>query len=586
MTEDVVLYPQEAHYLRKNKTIALPKRVLFLATETEAITSPTERYMLHSFVRGWTEYWVRKPNVCEYDADLQQGWDTASEMLSYIDKRAIKKSPLYVICADPVMDVGASGIIPYFTEAAWELDFYYSGGTTFILVIHDGERRIKFLSYRNFLPQYIELPLLCSRACGTMSQAILQYLGFLRSHDLGGFAPSVSGQSMRAFRHRFMNEKLLIYHGLDVNGTERDAYFGGRTECFRIGKQPKKDYVQVDVNGMYPYVMSQNEYPVRLVNPRHGVTATVMRLLLEKYAVIGKCWIDTDVPIYPKRQDGKVIFPVGRFVTTLCTGSIQEALGRGHFLLADPVWCWECANIFWSYVEYFYDLRMQYHREKNEVMEYVAKLFLNSLYGKFGERRDVVVDSDVHDGNEFFRQGYWNEATDNTGFEEILFHQWRICEGKGEAPQSFPAIAAHVTDYARLHLWRLMNRVGLENLYYVDTDSMIFEKKRLDDIRNEMDTKALGFLKVVSESDHLVIHGPKDYEFGDQTKRKGIRAEAPESSTGVFTQHQYPSFVGLLRDRCYDHVPVQTVRKELHRKYDKGNVSPAGVVTPVVLAEF
>jgi len=606
--EDVMLYPQEAHYLRKNKTVALPSRFLFLATEVMEKERLIGDHRVYHFERGWTQYVARSRKDGEYLTVCECGWDYRTQMVGSIDKLAIKRSPLYVICANPVMDVGASGIIPYFTEAGWELDFYYSGGRTFILVVHQEERRIKFLSYHNFLscgtegcPVTLNLPEAfvpgddvkrkgefgaVFKTCEAMSRGMMTYLDFIREHDLGGFAPSVSGQSMRAYRHRFMKKKLLIYHALNVNGVERDAYFGGRTECYRIGEQPKADYVQVDVNGMYPMVMSERKYPVKLVNPRHGVTAVHMRDLLKEYAVVAKCWISTDEPIYPYRTKDGVIFPVGRFVTTLCSGSIWEAVKRGDLLLADPAWCWECADIFSDYVKFFYDLRLRYQEEGDEVMALVAKLFLNSLYGKFGEKRDVEIESSPHDGNEFFRQGYWNEVTGNSGFEEILFHQWRICEGKREAPQSFPAIAAHVTDYARNHLWWLMEQVGRENVLYVDTDSMIFERKYLPRLQNAMDDKKLGYLRVIRESDHLVLHGPKDYEFGDVVKRKGIRSNAPESPVGVFTQHQYPSFIGLLRDRCYDRVPVKQVRKELHRKYNKGLMDSEGKVTPWKFSEF
>jgi len=606
--EDIVLYPQEAHYLRKNKTVALPRRFLFLATEAQADEELLTQCRVFRFQRGWTRYMRRNGKDGEYREKESSAWDDSKILCEYISFWALKRSPLYVICANPVMDVGASGVIPYFTEMEWELDFYYSGGRTFILVLHQEDRRIKFLSYHNFLscgveacPVMTSLPgelgpesevegagefELVSRTCEAMSRGMLSYLSFIREHDLGGFAPSVSGQSMRAYRHRFMRTKLLIYHALNVNGMEREAYFGGRTECYRIGEQPKADYVQVDVNGMYPSVMKNYKYPVKLVNPRHGVTREAMRELVLEFAVVAKCWISTDEPIYPYRTKDGVIFPVGKFVTTLCTDSVYRAVEYGHLLLADPVWCWEGADIFSDYVNFFYDLRLRYQEEGDEVMALVAKLFLNSLYGKFGERRDVEIDTSLHDGNEFFRQGYWNEVTGESGFEEILFHKWRICEGKCEAPQSFPAIAAHVTDYARNYLWWLMEKVGRENVFYVDTDSMIFERKYLPRLENAMDDSKLGYLKVIRESDHLVLHGPKDYEFGDAVKRKGIRSDAPESPVGVFTQHQYPSFIGLLRDRCYDRVPVRQVRKELHRRYDKGSVDVDGGVTPWELTEF
>ena len=55
----------------------------------------------------------------------------------------------------------------------------------------------------------------------------------------------------------------------------------------------------------------------------------------------------------------------------------------------------------------------------------------------------------------------------------------RIDNTDSNAFDSFVAIASLVTAYARMYLVDLILKVGRENLYYVDTDSLIINKESL-----------------------------------------------------------------------------------------------------------
>ena len=609
MNQDINSWcPPSVHYLKENKRSALPQRLLFLDTETEANGSVLLGGDLHKFRIGWTWYLRKGRNGHNPEGGTWEFHTDAQKALEYIESKCLKSSPLYIIASNVVFDLGASGFFHYFTRQGWELDFYYSRGLSFILVIHKGALRIKALSIQNFLPlgikaigKMIGLPKLdvdfkttsdedlkvyCRRDTEILGKGFLYYLSFLQENDCGGFSPTISGQSIRVFRHRFMSERVLIYHQKEVNDMERSAYFGGRTEAFHIGELPREQYLQYDVNSLYPYVMKAQEYPLELLQWRKDLSLIQLSDLLEKYCIVGEVKLQTDVPAYAVKIGGRTTFPIGRFNAVLCSGSLRYALKMGHIRSVGYCLVYRKGTLFPDYVDHFMALRTRYRVAGNELMEKVCKLFANSLYGKFGELRDVLVQDEYTPTDDFIRQVYYNADREVPGIEETLFHRYRRIEGKREGPNSAPAIAAHVTDYGRLALWRLMCAVGREHVLYVDTDSIIIPGKEKARVPHGLIGSHLGGLKVEMESDLLAIYGLKDYVFGDKIVRKGVKEKAVEGVGGVFTQTQFPTLSGLLRLGCDEGVPITEVEKTLSRRYTKGVVTNSGRVIPMERKEF
>jgi hypothetical protein len=158
-----------------------------------------------------------------------------------------------------------------------------------------------------------------------------------------------------------------------------------------------------------------------------------------------------------------------------------------------------------------------------------------------------------------------------------------MLEERPESRDSFPAIASHITAYARMYLWELMKTAGLENVYYVDTDSLMLNKTGYAALKPRIDQTKLGALKVEWKSDHVVLNGLKDYEIDGRLKAKGIRKTAVQTAPGVFTQEQFRGIEGMIRDGDLDRILIKTVSKTLLRKYLKGQVMESGKVFPLRL---
>ncbi|GAH93055.1 unnamed protein product, partial [marine sediment metagenome] len=356
---------------------------------------------------------------------------------------------------------------------------------------------------------------------------------------------------------------------------------GGRVECFFLGDLKNDNYYMLDVNSLYPFVMRNNVYPVKYDKITHRLTVKSLGRYLRSKSVVAKVLIETNEPVYAVKRE-RLLFPVGRFWTVLTTPEIKYAFAKGHIKDVTDCVIYEQENIFKSYVDKFYALRQEFKAAGIRAFEQLCKYMMNSLYGKFGQK-----------GENWEKVG---EAIGEPDREEMVIDMKRrrvtrlryllgqvfLMTGHGECFDSFPAIAAHVTAYARLHLWSLMQQTGWGNYFYCDTDSLIVNEKGMQCLKNHIDNTSLGGLKVAMTSNHVTIQGLKDYSIAEKRVIKGIRKNAVCVGNGVYEQEQWSSFRGLLRSGQPEDYVVKTITKHLNRDYNKGDITDNGVVLPYV----
>lgn len=442
----------------------------------------------------------------------------------------------------------------------------------------------------------------CRRDVEILKTAVTAFIDFVQTEDLGNFAMTVAGQAFNAYRHRFMGFPIYIHDNLKAIKMEREAYAGGRNECFHIGRVPASEVYGCDVNSMYPSVMREHVYPTRLVAVRSLPRMKEIEKWLEDgYLLVGECYVDTDVPIFHKKLE-KLVFPVGRYWTTLCTPEIIEGLRRGLIKKVRKVAVYEGAPIFREYVEYFYGKRLEAKASGDRVRDLLYKLFLNSLYGKFGQKAEhwEKVD-DATDPNMMRVEIVYDWDTGKKCMEKVVgggvFRKKHDPEDN-ESWNSFPAIAAHVTAYARMRLWTYIETAGLENVYYCDTDSIYcsIEGFRRLERAGLIDDRELGLLKLERVCREFTLYGCKDYEFVDvktgerKVKMKGVSKgaipiEPDDEGHPRYVVVQWCGMSDGLRRGNMDVYANRLVIKTLRREYDKGVVTPSGRVEPYWLDE-
>ena len=425
----------------------------------------------------------------------------------------------------------------------------------------------------------------CKNDVEIMVQAWVTWTDFLRENNLGCWGKTLPSQAFNAFRHRFMDHEIYIHSHTECLALERASYFGGRTECFQMGEFKKGPYYLLDVNSLYPSVMIHNKYPTLLRTYIKNPSIDQIHYCLKDQAVIAKVKVHTEKPFIPQRSNTRLIFPVGTFWTALATPELKKVLKAGKIIEVAEMAVYDQAPIFTKYVKFFWNERLKAKARNDTAYSMIYKLLMNSLYGKFGQTLDEYVyltDDPAHE------VGYYREYN----CDEQRWIRYKrmngkieVFNGKGESYNSFPAIAAHVTSYARLKLWQIISKVPHEHRFYCDTDSIIVDSVGYQVFKRHLNDTTLGGLHLENESKSIIVNNVKDYVFAEKRKLKGVRGVQTDIYGKAFSQWHQVSLRSVLWGAPRDACLWKKVDKHIKGRYLKGDVHQDGFVTPYSLVD-
>lgn len=427
----------------------------------------------------------------------------------------------------------------------------------------------------------------CERDVVIIQKFVCEYIKFISTHELGEFKLTLASQSLTSWRTRFITQSIYIHSMPAYLNIERNSYHGGRVECFRLGQMSGDKFYYLDVNSMYPFVMRNMLLPYEITAFKAGCKPSLLSHFIDDKYIIAEVGIETDKPVYPVIRNSKLIFPVGRFYATLHHDELAYALYNGHIKSVRYAQFYSKAVLFDKYVDFFYDVKLSSKKANNASWYWISKIFLNSLYGKFGQtdtKRQVIGDCEK---DALFRILTYAPELGLSGSEVMWFgkvYQEFKC---GESTYSYPAIAGAITAYARMLLWRYIETAGTENVYYCDTDSIFVNEVGYNNVVMSIDDNRLGALGIKDVSDTLVLRGLKDYRFGSSDKTKGKSKSAKDITEDRWEQLQFEGFLSWLNTGGNRPPIIKTITKSRSGIYNKGTVDIAtGFVYPFVLSEF
>ncbi len=294
----------------------------------------------------------------------------------------------------------------------------------------------------------------------------------------------------------------------------RLGYTGGAVDVY-IPKGPKGVKVKgYDVNSLYPDQMKSNLMPVgkpaffygdiRKVEPNAFGFFYCNIITPEK---LKHPIIQTHVKI---NNVTRTIAPLGTWSDMLFSEEILNAEKYGYKF--DILWgyTFEKSNIFKDYVNFLYNLRSQYSR--SDPLNFIAKILLNSLYGRFGMDDNFANINVIHkDYFNDFENKFFDQIEDKIDLGDHVIVFCNKLEETNENDNSKHnvsiSIAAAITAYARIHMSQFKNNPKI-NLYYSDTDSIYTDS---DIEENLIDDKSLGKLKLESTNKRAIFLTPKVY---------------------------------------------------------------------------
>jgi hypothetical protein len=172
-------------------------------------------------------------------------------------------------------------------------------------------------------------------------------------------------------------------------------------------------------------------------------------------------------------------------------------------------------NIFKEFVNTLYNLRLQY--PKTDPLNYIAKLLLNSVYGRFGIKDSFAIIT-IFDNKELyqkFEEKYSSDIIDITELGDKILVKHRsvksdvntLLDNASETHNTNIAIASAITAYARIHMSQFKNNPKF-NLFYSDTDSIYIDRPLSEDFVSNL---ILGKMKLENICKEAIFISPKVY---------------------------------------------------------------------------
>lgn len=365
----------------------------------------------------------------------------------------------------------------------------------------------------------------------------------------------------------------------------RESFFGGRTNAVKLHcKVENSEKIHYyDFTSLYPWTNKYCKYPIghpTIITEKFGPLTEYFGIAKVKVLPPKGLYH----PVLPYTSNGKLKFPLCRkcaddenqnncncsindrcLIGTWCTPELEVAVAKGYEVIKiyeiyhfEETTQYDSENgdggLFTDYVNMFLKLKQeasgfpeeckteeqkrkyicQYKKKEGIQLEYekidknpglrcLAKLCLNSFWGKFGQRLSMRQSNFFHDSE---TDKFFTTLTDVTKIvnnfhivsEDTIQLEWI------DHPL-FPTVdyrtniflASFTTMWARLKLYSVLDILG-EDVLYFDTDSVIFKVSSSDLLSKLPIGNYLGELtnEISSEDDFItefVSGGPKNYAY-------------------------------------------------------------------------
>jgi hypothetical protein len=297
--------------------------------------------------------------------------------------------------------------------------------------------------------------------CVLLYDVLSKYFTLLYERLGGAAGISAASTALATYRTSYQPRPLpeISDHASTL---ARSGYYGGRCEPFRrefIATESQTELHCYDVNSMYPWAMRQHQ-PIEEIE-LHGYHSELCGFV--------DCTIEVSncrLPILPCRVGGKLLFPTGTWRGCFSTAELHMAekyLQAKVMRVHDSVY-FRTADIFSDYVDTLYKFRDKTKTNWELSLDRMAKIALNSLYGKFGSqevRETIHINPTFDDMADKQMQQMPSSIGVNCYIERTTKH----------APYMLPQISAWITALGRCKLAEQL-LVCNEEAYYCDTDSV------------------------------------------------------------------------------------------------------------------
>ena len=364
-------------------------------------------------------------------------------------------------------------------------------------------------------------------------RAVQQLLTWLQEQDAGPFRLTGSGQANACWRKRFAAGRtrgglrtdelrltpavtgVWIHGDPNLRSLEREAMWTGRCEAWQHGEIDGPLY-EYDMNLAYARIAATHQLPTHLRGEHGPLTLEqIGTIVAAGQAVLAEIEVhNLEEPVAPCRAGERMIWPVGDFQTILWDPELQLLTHTGADIQVKRCWTYHRGPALKPMAEWL--IHLLHADDTPGAVRLLAKHWARALIGRMALRyRRWEPYGTMNDLGLALWVGY-DENGEPTENLQVGHDRFTLAE-LTETDQSAPQITGWVMSQCRAQLWDLIQTAGGEHIVYMDTDSLLLNR-RVDWGARER----YASLELKAQWSRALIHGPRNIELEDTRRLSGI----------------------------------------------------------------
>lgn len=374
----------------------------------------------------------------------------------------------------------------------------------------------------------------CTADVQVTRQAVEQLLAMVKASQMGPWRATGAGQSHAAWRRRWLTDRPLVHDSEAALAAERRAMWTGRCEAWRWGKVRGTAAHEYDLQLAYPNLAAAELVPAQLLGEMTGGALASWMANKAERALLAEVEVTVDEPLVPTEHGKLIHWPVGTFTTTLWDPELALLLDARARVRVRRGWLYRRGPVLTDFSKWLLEQLDERSSHVTPVQRRALKHMARTVIGRCAlryrswEPYGTVPDFRLHLGE--LHDLDTGECTDLLH----VGHELLTLAGEVEAEDSLPQITGWVMSAARARLWHLMSLAGIENVLYVDTDSVVVNDQGAAVLDELIDTGSAWNLQHKGTHRSARILGPRQLQLGRERRLAGVPLKATRVAPGVY----------------------------------------------------
>jgi len=429
---------------------------------------------------------------------------------------------------------------------------------------------------------------------------------------------TIASYCLRVYRTNYLQEnKIAVLTKEEYNFCKR-GFFGGRTEVFKMFQSWSDEEVKngkygkyVDIQSLYPSVQFFDDLPFGIPiwdnNPNYVNSIDYINSHYGYIECDVECPQELHIPLLPEKKNNKLMFDlVDKSQKVYSSIELKRAIEVGYKItkIYKSLSFEKTDDLFKGYVQNFLKIKTEsagydgddiddyiknYYNncgvmlEKNKIkknngMKLLAKICLNSLWGKFGQNDELPTT--VYIKNDAWFKLLKRHIDNKVELKnEVLIDDETLYVSYIEKEESLTSLmttnlglAGFVTANARLRLYKELYKLN-DRVIYCDTDSIIYEYDKTK--YNVVEGECLGEWELEENGNLKEVYclAPKTYGYTSIDGEQKYKCKGITLNYGNKTHFSYDKLKTLiLGDENGVHKEIVTYSNDFIKDKKSGNI--------------